>query len=259
MTDHRQIDPSALQPLIGEGPKTLFATVGGAHLYGFPSADSDIDLRGAFVRPLNTVLGLGPHKDTWEFSESWRGLDVDWVAHDVLKFVDLISKRHGHLLEQLYSPLVVSGGPFFEELRELGRGCIIRPLYYHYSGFYQNQRKLLTGGRVSAKVVLGAYRVLLTGIHLLRSAEILSHLPTLLEAYPLPKVNELITLKADNAENSGLNEALVSDHHLALEKLEERLNSAFESSRLPEKIEHHHSLSDYVVRVRKTLGVAGGN
>ncbi len=36
----------------------LFATISGAHLYGFPSADSDYDLRGVHLLPLEEVLGL---------------------------------------------------------------------------------------------------------------------------------------------------------------------------------------------------------
>ena len=36
----------------------LFATISGAHLYGFSSPDSDFDLRGAHVLPLEKVIGL---------------------------------------------------------------------------------------------------------------------------------------------------------------------------------------------------------
>ena len=36
----------------------LFATISGAHLYGFPWPDSDYDLRGAHVLPLEAVVGL---------------------------------------------------------------------------------------------------------------------------------------------------------------------------------------------------------
>ena len=35
-----------------EWPGVLFATISGAHLYGFPSADSDVDMRGCFRAPL---------------------------------------------------------------------------------------------------------------------------------------------------------------------------------------------------------------
>jgi len=38
------------------GPPPLCAPVSGAHLYGFPSPDSDVDLRGAFVLPVRGVI-----------------------------------------------------------------------------------------------------------------------------------------------------------------------------------------------------------
>jgi hypothetical protein len=37
---------------------SLFATISGAHLYGFPSVDSDVDVRGCFRAPLADVVGL---------------------------------------------------------------------------------------------------------------------------------------------------------------------------------------------------------
>jgi len=42
----------------------LFATVSGAHLYGFPSPDSDWDLRGVHVLPPAELLGLKEGPDT---------------------------------------------------------------------------------------------------------------------------------------------------------------------------------------------------
>jgi uncharacterized protein len=44
----------------------LFATISGAHLYGFPSADSDFDLRGVHVLPLAEVVGLKTGPETIE-------------------------------------------------------------------------------------------------------------------------------------------------------------------------------------------------
>jgi predicted nucleotidyltransferase len=38
--------------------RPLFVTVSGAHLYGFPSADSDVDLRGCHLLPLRDVVGI---------------------------------------------------------------------------------------------------------------------------------------------------------------------------------------------------------
>ena len=61
----------------------LFATISGAHLYGFPSPDSDFDLRGAHVLPLDKVLGLEVRDETMEDSRLIEGLEMDIVSHDV--------------------------------------------------------------------------------------------------------------------------------------------------------------------------------
>lgn len=42
----------------------LFATVSGAHLYGFPSKDSDVDLRGAHLLPAAELLSLRAPEET---------------------------------------------------------------------------------------------------------------------------------------------------------------------------------------------------
>lgn len=49
------LDFDTLRTIATSGPTPLFATVSGAHLYGFPSSDSDADLRGAFVLPVSEV------------------------------------------------------------------------------------------------------------------------------------------------------------------------------------------------------------
>jgi predicted nucleotidyltransferase len=254
LKDSRELALQALGPIVARGPTPLFATVSGAHLYGFASADSDVDIRGAFVRSLDSVLGLGPHQDTLEISEVRDGLQVDWVAHDVLKFVTMMTKRNGYVLEQLYSPLVVCGGDWLDELRELGRSCHIRPLYYHYRGFYHNQRKLLVAGQATAKAVLYAYRVLLSGIHVLKTAETQAHLPTLLAIYPHANVLELLEMKREGEEKGSLEESLLDWHLSALADLEGDLDLAFSESRLPEQVSQWQALSDYVVRARKALG-----
>src|SRR5262245_9497395 len=67
----------------------LFATVSGAHLYGFPSPDSDFDLRGVHILPLKEVVGLRIDPETIEKSGVHDGLEIDLVTHDVKKFFGL--------------------------------------------------------------------------------------------------------------------------------------------------------------------------
>ena len=101
------IDPH-LHRIVAAQPYTLlFATVSGAHLYGFPSPDSDFDLRGAHILPLEKIVGLDVHNETVEDSRIIEGLEMDIVSHDVKKFFALLLKKNGYVLKQLYSPLIV--------------------------------------------------------------------------------------------------------------------------------------------------------
>jgi predicted nucleotidyltransferase len=254
MKDSRELDVSSLQPIITDGPTPLFATISGAHLYGFASADSDVDIRGSFVLPIDTVIGLESAEETWQISKVIDGLEVDWVAHDVAKFITMMMKKNGYVLEQLYSPLVVYGGEWLDELRELGQRCIVRYLYHHYRGFYNNECKMMAKAGATAKSVLYAYRVLLTGVHVLETGNIEANLPNLIELYSPEGVRELIDLKVEGTEKQELDPELLQTHLARLNSLEERLDGAFERSDLPEAVDNRDALSDFLVRARKTLG-----
>lgn len=73
----------------------LFATLSGAHLYGFPSPDSDFDLRGAHILPLRAIVGLDVGDETVERSGVRDGLEMDLVTHDVRKFFSMMLKKNG--------------------------------------------------------------------------------------------------------------------------------------------------------------------
>ncbi|HLU49328.1 MAG TPA: nucleotidyltransferase domain-containing protein, partial [Planctomycetota bacterium] len=60
----RSIDRDYLARIARSGPEPIFAAISGAHLYGFASRDSDVDLRGAYVLPARLVLGLASPRET---------------------------------------------------------------------------------------------------------------------------------------------------------------------------------------------------
>jgi predicted nucleotidyltransferase len=151
----------------------LFATISGAHLYGFPSPDSDYDLRGAHVLPVEKVVGLEVRDETIQDSRVIESLEMDIVSHDVRKFFGLLLKKNGYVLEQLFSPLIVYTTPEHAELKAIARGCVTRHHSHHYFGFAETQWKLfLKGSPRRVKPLLYVYRVLLTGIHLMRTGEV---------------------------------------------------------------------------------------
>ena len=94
----------------------LFVTVSGAHLYGFESPDSDVDLRGAHRLPLEQVVGLAVGEETFERSGIHAGIEVDLVSHDVGKYFRLLVRNNGYVLEQIFSPLVVVGQDLLDYL-----------------------------------------------------------------------------------------------------------------------------------------------
>ena len=191
------VDLAAMRRLVeGLDYKPLFVTVSGAHLYGFPSSDSDVDLRGCHLLPLRDVVGLDVPNQTLEHKTIDDGTEVELVSHDVGKYLRLLVRNNGYILEQIFSPIVVLGQEFLDELRPLARRCITRHHYHHYRGFYATQRKLIAKEEPKrAKPVLYAYRVLMTGIHLLRTGEVEANLLRLNEHFGFGFLDELIARK----------------------------------------------------------------
>lgn len=234
----------------------LFATVSGAHLYGFPSADSDYDLRGVHILPVEEMLGLFPRRDTIERS-SKDDIELDLVTHDVHKFFGLLLKANGYVLEQLYSPIVVHATPEHEELKSIARGCITRRHAHHYSGFATNQWRLLTKEEpLRVKPLLYVFRVLLTGIHLMRTGELEANLIQLNRQYELPYIPELIERKLSGAEQQTLQSNAMAFYEQEYHRLHARLEEEAKRTSLPESSHSKAALNDLLLRIRmKQCGV----
>lgn len=229
----------------------VFITVSGAHLYGFPSADSDFDLRGVHLLPLAEVLSLHPKRETVEASRVENGVEADFVTHDAAKFFGLMLKKNGYVLEQLYSPLVIRTSAAHEELKALGRGCITRFHAHHYLGFSETQWGLFGKEEPPrVKPLLYVYRVLLTGIHLMQTGEVQANLVELNEKFRLPHVRELIQRKTTGAEKGVLPAADMAFHEGEYRRLRGGLEAAMSASHLPEGPSAGGGLSDLLVRLR---------
>jgi predicted nucleotidyltransferase len=229
----------------------VFATISGAHLYGFPSPDSDFDLRGVHLLPLQTVLSLDDGEQTVEKEGIYDGLEIDLVTHDAAKFFGLMLKRNGYVLEQLLSPLVVFTTPEHEELKVIANSCITRHHAYHYLGFAATQWALF--GKESpprVKPLLYTFRVLLTGIHLMKTGEVQADLSMLNESAKLSYLDELIHRKKTGAEKSVLDAADMEFYQDEYVRLTKELELAFEESTLPEMPSGRNALNALLVRLR---------
>lgn len=241
-----------LNQIIAEQPyPLLFMTVSGAHLYGFPSPDSDYDLRGAHILPLREAVGFLPPHDTVKVETVRDGVEIDLETHDVLKYFNLLIQKSGNMLEQIYSPLVLVTHPLHEALKQVTRPYITRNHVHHYMGFSRAQWELFNKEHPRrVKPLLYTYRVLLTGIHLMRTGEVEANLVHLNEIYKLPYVPELIARKLAGGEQGTLNDADVAFYQQEYERLRIEIETARVESRLPESVPGREALHDLLLKIR---------
>ena len=247
------IDPRLHRIVAAQAYPLLFATISGAHLYGFPSPDSDVDLRGVHILPTRKVVGLDVRDETVEDSSIIEGLEMDIVSHDVRKFFKLLLKKNGYVLEQLYSPLIVHTTPEHEELKLIANGCITKHHSHHYFGFGETQWKLFEKERPRrVKPLLYVYRVLLTGIRLMRTGKIEANLLILNQEFRLPYVDDLVARKLSGPEKSTLPDADLAFHQTEYQRLRAELQAAHEASSLPDVPSEgtRSALNDLLVRLR---------
>ena len=195
-------------------------------------------------------------RETIESSTIEDGMEVDLVTHDARKFFGLLLKKNGYELEQLYSPLVVLTTPEHEELKALAKGCITRHHCHHYFGFAETQWRLFdkeSPRRV--KPLLYVYRVLLTGIHLMRTGEVEANLVSLNAEAGLSQVQDLIARKLVGPEQSALEDSDVAFHQREYERLRAVLESAQRETTIPEGPSAHPALNDLLVRLRMRTAV----
>ena len=97
--------------------RILYACESGSRAWGFPSPDSDFDVRFIYTRTTNDYLNINEIKDVIDLPVN-EVLDIG--GWDVKKALKLFLKSNGPLYEWLQSPIVYkSDSGFADELRQL--------------------------------------------------------------------------------------------------------------------------------------------
>jgi len=201
--------------------------------------------------PLKQVVGLDVGEETVEKEGIYDGLEIDLVTHDAKKFFGLMLKKNGYVLEQVFSPLIVYTTPEHDELKTIAADCITRHHSHHYLGFAATQWRLFNKDNPPCvKPLLYVYRVLLTGIHLMRTGQVEANLRTLNETARLSFIDELIERKLAGPEKGNLPEADMEFHEKKYERLVAELEAASEKSGLPDNPSGKAALNDLLLRVR---------
>lgn len=240
-----------LQPFIDEQPYPLmFLCISGAHLYGFPSPDSDVDVRGVHLLPLRDVIGFHALKESIHTTRMIDGVEVDYVTHDLLSFLINLWKKSGNFLEQVYAPLIIQTSPEHEMLKDIAHQTITVHHSHHYFGFSRRKWGEFSEQQPTAKRLLYVYRVLLTGIHLMNTGRVESNLVNLNDVFKLPYIPDLIERKLTGTEHGILENADVEFHTKEYHRLVKMLEDARDASTLPDHPGGKDALHDFLVQVR---------
>jgi len=111
------------------GKSFIFYTLSGAHLYGFPSNDSDFDIRGCHIQDKREICGLNVPKDVIERMTG----DVDFVSFDIKKKLGLILQNNSNVLEHVFSPPLVSES-WYQPLKKIAGLSLCREVFNPYHG-----------------------------------------------------------------------------------------------------------------------------
>jgi predicted nucleotidyltransferase len=232
-----------------EGRDVLLVGLTGAHAYGFPSADSDYDLKGVMVVPLAATLGLDVPEDTLDRMEVFEGVEQDLTLHDVKKAIHLLLRGNGNALEHALTPIQLYDSPRAERFRELARGAVSKRFVHHYRGFFHRKRgEHAVDPR--AKTLLYAYRVALTGAHLLRTGRLEQDVRVNAAREGIAEVEELVRLKNDRAEKAPLTRDEDERLSAGLDRALSSLERAHAESALPDDAPNRAALDVWLVEMR---------
>lgn len=196
LTERQQRAADKLLDEEGARRTHLVVSLSGAHAYGFPSPDSDLDLKAVHIEQTDNLLALEWVPTPAERLEMIDGVEVDYSSNEIRDVLVGIVRGNGNFIERMLGAVRLRGSPQLEELKPLVRASLSKRLHRHYAGFASGQLKEWekTGGR-SAKKLLYVLRTTLTGAHALATGEIVTDLNAHLDAFGFTAARELIDHK----------------------------------------------------------------
>jgi len=227
----------------------LVVYLSGAHAYGFPSPDSDLDLKAIHVEKTAALLGFEIPALTIDRAEVLEGVEIDYTSNELAHALSGMLLGNGNFLERILGRTVPHESPLLDELRPIARRSLSRRVYRHYRGFAQSQLRFLEK-EPTAKKLLYVLRTSLTGIHLLETGELEADLTRLMDGYGLPDAAELVVRKRAG-ERVTLEQAQLDAWRPRVDALFKRLDAAREAGPLPEDPANEPEVRDWLIAVRR--------
>jgi predicted nucleotidyltransferase len=230
----------------------LVIALSGAHAYGFPSPDSDLDLKAIHVDPTATLLDLGhgtPHADRMETIE---GVEIDYTSNELKPVLIGVLASNGNYIERVLGALQPLRAPELDALAPLVERTLSRRIYRHYLGFATSQLNAAKSPEgTSAKKLLYVLRTALTGAHALRTGRVVIDLRELAPDYGFADARELIEAKRAG-ETIKLSEAAAARWIEDVKRAFGVLEAAHDRSPLPAEPEGVRELEAWLLAERQS-------
>lgn len=221
----------------------------GAHAYGFPSPDSDVDLKAVHLAPTRSLVGLRRPAAAVDVTTTRDGVELDYTSNELGPVVAGLLAGNANYVERVLGAAAVAASPILEELRPLARTALSRRVAAAYRGFARAQQKALAAAP-TVKRLLYVLRTTTTGAHLLRTGDVVPDLVQLADEYGLGMVDELVTRKRAG-ERTTLAAAEVTRLGPMIEDAFRRLDEAEARSVLPVEPANAEALEEWLLEVRR--------
>ena len=148
---------------ITHGIKILYACESGSRAWGFPSPDSDYDIRFIYKKSIESYLSIKEEADFINFPLSDE-LDIN--GWDLKKTLGLISKSNAVPFEWLQSPIIYyEETDFAKELFTLCQPYFCRRTFIqHYLGIARGAKENSNNGEIGVKKLFYILRPLLAAL-----------------------------------------------------------------------------------------------
>lgn len=141
----------------------LYSCESGSRAWGFPSPDSDYDVRFIYTRSLNDYLTIHPKKDHLSFPIND---ELDIYGWDISKVLQLITKSNTTPFEWLQSPVVYREDAIFKD--DLWTLCqsyfCARSNIHHYLGIARGAMETMGGENIKIKKLFYVLRPILAAL-----------------------------------------------------------------------------------------------
>jgi len=211
--------------------KHLVIYLSGAHAYGFPSPDSDLDLKCVHIAPTAQLVGLNPPDDPPDRIDIVEGVELDYGSNELSPVLRGVLKGNGNFAERILGNLALGGDlALLAKARAVVKPLMCRRLARHYGGFATSQLRAFDE-KPSAKRALYVLRTAATGRHALAHGEIVTDVARLGEFVPA-EIAELLAIK-QRGERSELTADEVKVWRGRLTAAIDAVDSAWPTSVLP--------------------------